>query len=68
MSDIMRFRGRRALVTGVSLEPGNVYQIDPLERKYGREGFWVEISDGKDRCTRPYKGADDFMNDWEMAQ
>ena len=44
MSDMMRYRGKRALVTGLSLEPGHVYKIDPLERKYGREGFWVEIT------------------------
>ena len=43
MSDMMRYCGKRALVTGLSLEPGHVYKIDPLERKYGREGFSVRM-------------------------
>ena len=46
MSELMRYKGRRSLITGVSLEPGQVYQIVPLDRKYGRDGFWVEVSDG----------------------
>lgn len=68
MSDMMRYCGKRALVTGLSLEPGHVYKIDPLERKYGREGFWVEITDGESRCTRPYDNADAFLANWEMAE
>ncbi len=67
MSDMMRYRGKRALVTGLSLEPGHVYKIDPLERKYGREGFWVEITDGESRCTRPYDNADAFLASWFCA-
>lgn len=39
MSELMRYKGRRSLITGVSLEPGQVYQIVPLDRKYGRDGF-----------------------------
>ncbi len=65
---MMRYRGKRALVTGLSLEPGLVYRIDPLDRKYGREGFWVEISDSDARCTRPYDNADEFLASWEMAE
>ncbi|MDO5043194.1 MAG: hypothetical protein Q4D92_06765 [Slackia sp.] len=67
MSELMRYKGRRSLITGVSLEPGQVYQIVPLDRKYGRDGFWVEVSDGKDKCRCPYADKDAFLNNWEMA-
>lgn len=68
MSEMMKYRGKRMLVTGLSLEPGTVYQIDPLDRKFGRDGFWVEITDGVSRCSRPYESADEFMGVWELVK
>ena len=67
MSELMRYKGRRSLITGVSLEPGQVYEIVPLDRKYGRDGFWVEVTDGKDKCPCPYVDKEAFLNNWEMA-
>lgn len=68
MSELMRYKGRRSLITGVSLEPGQIYKIDPLDRKYGRNGFWVEVSDGKDKCRCPYENSDIFLSNWEVAE
>ena len=67
MSELMRYKGRRSLITGVSLEPGQVYEIVPLDRKYGRDGFWVEVTDGKVICRCPYEDKEAFLNNWEMA-
>ena len=67
MSETMRYIGKRALVTGVSLEPGQVYVIEPLERKYGRDGFWVEVSDGEGKCRCPYESSESFLQSWEVV-
>lgn len=67
MGEMMRYRGKRALVTGVSLEPGQVYAIEPLDRKYGRDGFWVEVSDETGKCRCPYESKEAFLASWEMV-
>ncbi len=68
MSEMLRYRGRRILITGVSLEPGEVYEVTPLDRKYGREGFWVEIVDDGDVCRCHYDNRNDFMLAWEVVK
>ena len=68
MNELMRYIGQRALVSGVSLEPGQVYEIAPLDRKYGRDGFWLEISDGERKCRCPYESSEGFLQTWEVAQ
>ena len=68
MSETMRYIGKRALVTGVSLEPGQIYTIDPLERKFGRDGFWVEVSDGQGKCRCPYESSESFLQNWEVIK
>ena len=65
MGEMMKYRGRRSLVTGMSLEPGRMYHIEPLDRKYGSEGFWVEVTDGDERCCRPYASPEEFLDSWE---
>lgn len=68
MSEKMRYRGKRALITGVSLEPGQIYVIEPLDRKYGRDGFWIEVVDGVEKCRCPYENAEAFLASWEGIQ
>lgn len=68
MSETMRYIGKRALVTGVSLEPGHIYTIDPLDRRYGRDGFWVEVNDGQGKCRCPYDSSEAFLQNWEVIK
>jgi hypothetical protein len=68
MSEPMIYIGKRMLVTGVALEPGRVYEVAPIGRNFGRDGFWVEVSDGRDKCRCPYRSQDEFVCNWEPKQ
>lgn len=63
----MVFTGRRMLVNSLGLEPGKTYDVTPLERRFGKTGFWVEVTDGLDVCRCPYKSTDDFRASWASA-
>ncbi|ACV22201.1 hypothetical protein [Slackia heliotrinireducens] len=64
MSEIMVFVGRRMLANCLDLEPGRAYKVSALDRKFGREGFWIEVTDDMETCRLPYKSADEFTQNW----